>query len=315
MAELAIETRSLTKQYKGGILALKDLSIQIRHGTCVGFLGPNGAGKTTTIKILTNLIEPTSGAAYIDGVDVLREPKEALRQVDSLVEVPGMPDYLSPHEMLSYFGKVRGMSTDAIHARIKEVLATVKLSDWEHKKIGSFSTGMTRRLAIAKALLHDPDILIMDEPVIGLDPKGMRDIRDIIKGKIKEGKTIFLSSHLLGEVAETCTEVILLERGQVVGKGTVAELTTKALAKSIDVTFVRPLGNGEMAKVKSIDLVKGVDPLGDRLRLAFDGSPDTGAAILSRLVSMGLGVTSFTPQAATLEDVYVSVMGDEKGVS
>ena len=315
MTDHAIETKDLSKQYKGGVLALKDLSIQIRHGTCVGFLGPNGAGKTTTIKILTNLISPTSGEAYIDGVDALREPKEALRQVDSLVEVPGMPDYLSPHEMLSYFGKVRGMSTDAIHARIKEVLATVKLSDWEHRKIGSFSTGMTRRLAIAKALLHDPDILIMDEPVIGLDPKGMRDIRDIIKGKIKEGKTIFLSSHLLGEVAETCTDVILLERGQVVGKGTVAELTTKALAKSIDVTFIRPLGSGELAKVKSIDLVRGVDPLGDRVRLAFDGSPDTGAAILSRLVSMGLGVTSFTPQSATLEDVYVSVMGDEKGVN
>jgi len=315
MTDYAIETKGLTKQYKGGVLALKDLSIQIRHGTCVGFLGPNGAGKTTTIKILTNLIEPTSGEAYINGVDALRDPKEALRQVDSLVEVPGMPDYLSPHEMLSYFGKVRGMSTDAIHARIKEVLATVKLSDWEEKKIGSFSTGMTRRLAIAKALLHDPDILIMDEPVIGLDPKGMRDIRDIIKGKLREGKTIFLSSHLLGEVAETCTDVILLERGQIVGKGTVAELTSKALAKSIDVTFIRPLGNGELARVRAIDLVRGVDPLGDRVRLAFDGSPDTGAAILSRLVSMGLGVTSFTPQSATLEDVYVSVMGDEKGVN
>jgi ABC-2 type transport system ATP-binding protein len=315
MSDWAIETHDLRKEYKGGVLALKDLSIRIAHGSCVGFLGPNGAGKTTTIKILTNLIEPTSGQAFIEGIDVVRHPKEALRHVDSLVEVPGMPDYLTPHEMLSYFGKVRGMSTDTIHRRIKEVLATVKLSDWEHKKIGSFSTGMTRRLAIGKALLHDPDILIMDEPVIGLDPKGMRDIRDIIKATVKEGKTVFLSSHLLGEVAETCTEVMLLEKGAVVSSGTVAELTGRMLNRGVEVTFLRPPTEPELARVRALDRVKGLEPAGARAHLLFDGTPEAGAAILGELVSMGLGVTAFTPVQATLEDVYVSVMGDEAGVN
>jgi ABC-2 type transport system ATP-binding protein len=314
MDEIAIETHKIKKQYSQGVLALKDLTIKIKRGQCVGYLGPNGSGKTTTIKILTNLLKPTSGQAFINGIDVNQFPKEALRRVGSLVEVPGIYEYLTSYEMLSYFGKIRQMSSGDIDRRIKEVLALVKLSEWEHKKIGSFSTGMLRRLTIAQALLHDPDILIMDEPVIGLDPKGMKDVRDIIHNMLHEGKTIFLSSHLLNEVAETCSEVILLDKGVVVSSDSVAHLTSTEKGSKIDVSFLRPLTEEQCKKIGSLETIKGVEPLGNQVRIIYDGKAETSSKILAQIVGLGVDVVSFTPQKVTLEDVYVSVMGDEKGV-
>jgi len=179
--EFAIEIENLVKEYNHGIRALDNVTIKIKSGDVVGYVGPNGSGKTTTIKILTNLIPPTAGQAYINGNDVNRNPKEALFSVGALIEVPGIYDYLTPRQMLTYFGKVYGMPKKDIDPRIKEVLRLVKLSSWENVKIGSFSTGMQRRLGIAKSILHKPRILILDEPAIGLDPKGIKDVRELIK--------------------------------------------------------------------------------------------------------------------------------------
>ena len=142
----AIETENLTKTYGKTFKALDGVSLQIKRGEVVGYVGPNGAGKTTTIKILTGLIRPTSGHAYVNGIDVAAKPKDALRSIGALIEVPGVYDYLTPHEMLTYFGRVYGMRRDIIDRRIKETLELVRLPDWEHKKTGSFSTGMLRRL-------------------------------------------------------------------------------------------------------------------------------------------------------------------------
>ncbi len=315
MEEIAIETRNLKKQYGQGIIALKDLNIKIKRGQCVGYLGPNGSGKTTTIKVLTNLIKPTSGQAFINGIDVNQFPKEALRPVGSLVEVPGIYDFLTSHEMLAYFGKIRKMSSADIDRRIKEILTTVKLSEWEHKKIGSFSTGMLRRLAIGQALLHDPDILILDEPVIGLDPKGMKDVRDIIKKMLTEGKTIFLSSHLLNEVAETCNDVILLDKGVVVSSDSVAHLTGMTLGSKIEVAFLKPLSEEQGKNIRALENIKDVENVGEQIRIIYDGKPETSSKILSKIIGLGVDVVSFSPQKVSLEDVYVSVMGDERGVS
>ena len=198
-----IELEGLSKKF-GSFYAVRDLSLKVRPGEILGFLGPNGAGKTTTIKILTGLVRPTLGHAYVNGTDVAAKPKDALRSIGALIEVPGVYDYLTPHETLTYFGRVYGMRRDMIDRRIKETLELVRLPDWEHKKTGAFSTGMLRRLAIAKAILHRPDILILDEPVLGLDPKGIMEIREMIRQFRSEGMTVFLSSHLLSEVAEVC---------------------------------------------------------------------------------------------------------------
>ncbi|HJX69879.1 MAG TPA: ABC transporter ATP-binding protein, partial [Dehalococcoidia bacterium] len=149
MTEVTIEMRGLRKQYRNGVLALQNLDLEVFKGDCVGYLGPNGAGKTTTIKILANLIKPTSGNAYIYGLDVQKHPKEALCHTGFIIEVPGIYDYLTPMEMLSYLGKVRGMAKGEIEQRSKEVLETVRLSEWKYRRIGSFSTGMQRRFVIA----------------------------------------------------------------------------------------------------------------------------------------------------------------------
>ena len=314
MSDIAIQTENLRKQYRNGVLALNDLNIKIKKGDCVGYLGPNGAGKTTTMKILTNLIKPTSGQAYINGIDVNKNPKETLRHVGSLVEIPGVYEYLTPHEMLTYFGKVRRMNKKDLDRRIKEVLELVKISDWEHKKIGSFSTGMQRRLLIAQALLHEPEILIMDEPVLGLDPKGMKDVRDIIKQLQSENKTVFLSSHLLHEVSETCAKVVLLDKGKVVSYDTVDNLRNMSKIQKIDVEFLKTLTKEQIAKIKLIELIRDFDIVNGSLRIDFDGKRDTCSQILSKLVSLGLEIVSYHPASVTLEDVYVSVMGEESGV-
>ena len=170
MTEYAIEVQNLEKKYLNGYTALGGISFNVGHGEIVGYLGPNGSGKTTTIKTLTNLLVPTSGMAMVNGINVAKDPKTAMGYVGTLVEVPGIYEYFTPKEVLTYFGRVHGMKKADIGPRISEVLHLLQIGDWENKKLGSFSTGMQRRFAIAKAILHNPEILILDEPVIGLDP-------------------------------------------------------------------------------------------------------------------------------------------------
>ena len=313
--EYAIETENLVKRFGKGVTALDGVSLRIRRGDVVGYLGPNGAGKTTTIKILTKLIRPTSGRAYVDGVDVNREPKEVLRNVGALIEVPGVYDYVTPHEMLTYFGKIHRMSNKKIEQRIKEVLELVKLSDWEHNKPRSFSTGMQRRLVMAIAIFHEPEIVILDEPALGLDPQGIRDIRESIKQFHSQGMTVFLSSHLLGEVAEVCSRVIFLDKGRVIASDSVENITTKMERKAIMVRFSGPLSREETEKVEAIPLISSIETTDDIVRIHFDGKPDTSYQILRELVSLGFDIVSYSPDTVGLEDYYFSVMGDEKGLN
>ncbi len=309
--EYASRTENLTKRYGRGVLALDDVSIKIGHGEIVGYLGPNGAGKTTTIKILTNLLRPTSGHAYINGIDANRRPKETLCHIGALIEVPGVYDYLSPRDTLTYFGKVHGMKSRDIDDRITEVLKRVKLADWENKRIGSFSTGMQRRFGIAKAIFHTPDILILDEPVLGLDPKGMRDVRHMIKDFKKEGMTVFLSSHLLEEVSLTADSVIFLERGKVVDQDTVENVVARIQSNRNSVQFLNPLSEGDLARVQAIEAITDLVPKNGGIEFSFDGSPETSAEILAGMMTKGLKVTAFQPERGTLEDFYVSIMNSE----
>ncbi len=313
--EYAIRTENLAKIYGKTFKALDGVSLQIKKGEVVGYVGPNGAGKTTTIKILTGLIRPTSGHAYVNGVDVAAKPKDALRSIGALIEVPGVYDYLTPHEMLTYFGRVYGMRRDVIDRRIKETLELVRLPEWEHKKTGSFSTGMLRRLTIAKAILHKPDILILDEPVLGLDPKGIMEIRELIRQFSGEGMTVFLSSHLLSEVAEVCDSVIFLDKGKVVSVDSVEGIGQRMDHGVVTVRFLRPLSAADTEKLRSIALVKGVDVKNGTARLQYDGKPESSVQILRTLVSLNLDVVSYATEGVGLEEYYVSVMSDEKGVN
>jgi ABC-2 type transport system ATP-binding protein len=311
--DYAIEIQDLEKRYNG-FLALDKVSFRVDGGDVVGYLGPNGAGKTTTIKILTNLLKPTSGHAYICGIDVNDRPKEALQHVGSLIEVPGIYDYLSPHELLSHLGKIRRMPRSDIDTRIKEVLKLTKITEWEHRKIGAFSTGMLRRLMISTAILHDPEILILDEPVIGLDPKGIREVRELIRQFQEEEMTVFLSSHLLQEVSETCNTVIFIDKGKIVAHDTVENLTTRTGSKVIRVNFLKPLSNQEASLIGSMPDVGSIQVQNGSATISFDGERETASNILSNLIGEGFRIVNYGFEEASLEDFYVSIMDNEKGV-
>ena len=190
----------------------------------MGYLGPNCAGKTTTIKILTSLLRPTGGKAFLNGIDVVRNPKEALASVGAVVETPQLYPQLTPMEILAYFGQLRGLDSNVIRERSVAVLEEVKMSDSANKRTGEFSTGMKQRVAIAQALLHDPSILILDEPTVGLDPRGMIEVRELIKQLKERDFTIFMSSHLLNEVQEVCDKVAIVDKGALLVYDTVANL-------------------------------------------------------------------------------------------
>ena len=251
----------------------------------------------------------------MNGIDVVAKPIETLGTIGALIEVPGVYDYLTPHEMLTYFGRVYRMSNDSIGRRIKETLEWVRLSEWEHKKIGTFSTGMQRRLVIAKTVLHKPHILILDEPVLGLDPEGIRDVRELIRQFRNDGMTVFLSSHLLSEVAEICDTVIFLNKGKVVLSDSIVNIGRSIEQAVLHVKFLKPLSKAEIEKLRTIELIRSSDVRDGTALLHYDGEPESSVRILRSLVSSNFEVMSYGMKSAGLEDYYVSVMGDQKGVN
>ncbi len=307
----AIEVKDLVKKYDG-FTALKGVSFKVKKGDVVGYLGPNGAGKTTTIKLLTNLLSPTSGEAYINGINVFKDPTHALSDVGALIEVPGMYDYLTPHELMAQYGKVYRMDKDAIRKRIKQVLKTVKLKDWEHEKIDEFSTGMRRRLAMGLALLSSPEILILDEPVMGLDPEGIKEVREMIRTLKEKDITVFLSSHLLQEVSMTCDKVIFLFEGEIMAYNDVDEILDGTQNKKISVEFLNPLSKPDKEKLSSIKEIRKVKIEGNTAKIYNSGDKKTRAEILSKLVEEGFKITTYSCGKQDLEDFYISLM-EEKG--
>ncbi len=221
----SIVIENLSKYYNK-FLAVDNLSLKIGANANVGLLGPNGAGKSTTIKILCGLIRASSGATYIDGINVAEKPSQALSRIGAIVETPEFYTYLTPVETLSYFGRLRGMRGGALKRRIKEVIDLVRLEEWGTVRIEKFSRGMKQRLAVAQALLHDPPILILDEPGLGLDPRGVAEFREIIAGVGKE-KTVLFASHQLVEVTQICNQVAIIDHGRLLAYDSIARLEEK----------------------------------------------------------------------------------------
>jgi ABC-2 type transport system ATP-binding protein len=229
---------NLTKYYNK-FLALDNLSLRVAENENVGLLGPNGAGKSTTLKILCGLLRASSGTAYIDGVNVAEKPEEALAKIGAIVETPEFYSYLTPEETLGYLGRLRGMRGDELKSRIKEVIELVRLEEWGKVKIEKFSRGMKQRLALAQTLLHDPPVLILDEPALGLDPRGVVEFRQIIEGAGKE-KTVFFASHQLVEVAQVCNQVAIIDHGRLLAYDSIAKLEKKY--KSLEQAYLNLTG-------------------------------------------------------------------------
>ena len=236
----AISIKGLTKTF-GDITAVDNLTLDIPKGSAFAFLGPNGAGKSTTLKILTSLIKPTSGEAHFFNIDALEEPHEALLQIGAVVESAEFYPSLTPSETLDYFGRLRGMNSDKISRNSNKFLKLVGLGNWSDKKIGTFSRGMKQRLAIAQALLHEPPILLLDEPTFGLDPRGMVEIRNVFKDLTKEGKTIFFSSHLIGEIEEICDTLAIIDKGQVLFSDTMKNLMKEFKTDDLEEIYLKTI--------------------------------------------------------------------------
>ncbi|MFZ0924943.1 MAG: ABC transporter ATP-binding protein [Halobacteriota archaeon] len=297
----------LSKNY-GDQVALNDLNLTIASGACVGYLGPNGAGKTTTIKILTNLLRATSGRAYLHGKDVIRDPKGALEGVGAVVETPEFYPQLTPRECLSYVGEVRGMRRDSIAERSHAVLEQVKLLEVIDKRTGEFSKGMKQRLAIAQALLHDPSILIFDEPTSGLDPRGMVEVRDIIKELKRTDVTILMSSHLLNEVQTVCDKVAIIDRGVLLTYDSVQNLS-EGQEVTVSINTLEPVTRAEFEAIRSLNgvsSVKRVEAL--TLTVSLSGGPKIQSKLLRAILNTGVSVVSYSAQHAAIEDLYLHLI-------
>ncbi len=297
----------LSKQY-GKLLAVNDLSLAVERGVCVGFLGPNGAGKTTTIKMLTNLLRATNGKAYLNGVDVIHHPKAALDGVGAVVETPEFYPQLTPNECLSYIGTIRGLSAEVIADRSKVVLQQVKLLDVAERRTGTFSKGMKQRLAIAQALMHQPSILILDEPTSGLDPRGMVEVRDIIKELIKTDITILMSSHLLYEVQEVCDKVAIIDRGVLLKYDSVKNLSA-GQDVTVTINTLDPITPPEFKAIKALKDVKSVNRTQMlTLKISFGGGSQAQFRVLRGVMNTGVRVVSYMPQRAAIEDIYLQLV-------
>jgi len=305
MEPIVIE--NLSKKY-GKLLAVDNLSLVVERGVCVGYLGPNGAGKTTTIKMLTNLLRATSGKAYLNGIDVIHHPKAALDGVGAVVETPEFYPQLTSIECLSYVGTIRGLSADVIADRSHAALQQVKLLDVAERRTGTFSKGMKQRLAIAQALMHQPSILILDEPTSGLDPRGMVEVREIIKGLIKTDITILMSSHLLNEVQEVCDKVAIVDRGVLLTYDSVKNLS-RGQDVTVTINTLDPITPPEFKAIKALKDVKSVKRTETlTLKVSFGGGPQAQFRVLRGIINTGIKVVSYMPQRAAIEDIYLQLV-------
>src|SRR6266508_50055 len=307
----AIEVRGLRKVYRtsvmrGRITALDGVDLYVRPGELFGLLGPNGAGKTTAVKILLGLTRPTEGTAHLFGIPVT-DPKSRQR-VGYLPEGHRFPGYLTARQTLSIFGRMSGMERPVLKARIPELLARVNLSDWLDVKVRKFSKGMTQRLGLAAALVHDPEVLLLDEPTDGVDPVGRREIRDLLHGEAARGRAILLNSHLLSEIELTCDRVAVLRRGKVAAQGRIADLTAQGSRYRMAVS---PADETLVAAFRetgaSVERVNGHLVLTTRDLEHLNALVDTVRA-------RGGVLSELSPIRSSLEDVFVDLVrtGEEE---
>ena len=223
-----IKLINLTKLYRG-LRAVDNLNLEVRKGIVFGFLGPNGAGKTTTIKIMAGVLKPTKGQVIINGIDISRQPSEAKRCIGFIPDQPFLYEKLTGLEFLQFVAGLYNLDhSRSLNGHIMELLELFELVHWREELIESFSHGMKQRLAMCAALLHEPEVTVVDEPMVGLDPKGARLVKDIFKDQADKGRTVFMSTHSLEVALEVCQEIAIIQAGKIIATGTAEELEREA---------------------------------------------------------------------------------------
>ncbi len=308
-----IEIVNLRKEY-GKFVAVNDLNLTIKKNSFTGLLGPNGAGKSTTLKILTHLINATSGQAYLNGIDVTVDPKSALTGVGTVIETPEFYPYLTPRETFRYVGGLIGMRREAIKSETDEILEKVKMTQWQDKRLGTFSKGMRQRIALGQALLNDPNIIILDEPTSGLDPRGMAEIREVLKNLRNDSRnlTIVMSSHILPEVEDLCDRIAFINHGTLLKDNEIGAFTNVDGILTMMIKLNRVPTEADVNRVSALGYVIRAERIGEEIAVSIKG---TDMRIRSRLLediaSMRMGVISFKEQDA-LEETYLDLIKESR---
>jgi ABC-2 type transport system ATP-binding protein len=315
MSDTVVETKNLTKTY-GAFTALNDLSIHVNRGQILGFIGPNGAGKTTTIKILVGLSKPTSGSATIAGVDCSQNASKIKQLVGYMPDKFGSYDNMRVHEYLDFFGAIFGIPGKVRKARIQEVMETTNTTYMQDRYVESLSHGMQQRVGIARTLLHNPEVLILDEPANGLDPKARIEMRQLLLQLAAQGKTLIVTSHILPELSRICNVVAIVTAGKLRAFGSVDEVMSSLCPQrnyEVQVANAEHVGSAErvLREVLSESEPLTSSPAELTLRFPTVRTEAELADLLNKLVAAKIPVTQFRELTTDLEDAFLSVAGKD----
>ncbi len=294
---------------------MRGIDFEVRQGELFGLLGPNGAGKTTTIKMLITLLLPTAGEAHVLGYDVAREPREIRRRIGYVFGGDrGLYERLSALDNLRYFAELYGVTGSAQKRRIDEVLELVALKGREKERVEGYSRGMRQRLHIARGILHDPEVVFLDEPTIGVDPVGARELRGTIGGLVESGKTVLLTTHYMFEADSLCDRIAVIAKGRIVGFGTPAELKSDVAEGRVIEIEVFGIEEPAVERLRSLDgvIAVGVEDLEQKQLLVVQttGQAELTQALLGHLD--GVSVGRISTREPTLEDAYVSLVTSDE---
>ncbi len=312
MRENPIEIVDLRKEY-GKFVAVNDLNLTIKKNSFTGLLGPNGAGKSTTLKILTHLINATSGEAYLNGVDVTKDPKGALTDVGTVIETPEFYPYLTPRETFRYVGELIGMRKEQIAAETESILEKVKMTDWADKRLGTFSKGMRQRIALGQSLLNDPKIIILDEPTSGLDPRGMAEIREVLKNLRNDSNdlTIVMSSHILPEVQDLCDRIAFINHGTLLKDDNISAFESHNGTRNF-VAKVDGMPTDEaIQQIDDLDYVITAYRQGNDIVVSMDSDASLRARLYKELADMNIQCYGLVEEDA-LEETYLDLIKESR---
>ncbi len=303
-----IEISNLTKKY-GQFKALDELSLSLDEGTVFGFVGANGAGKSTTFLILATLLQPTSGTVKIDGVDITKNPEEIRKLIGYMPDFFGIYDQLKAHEYLDFYGASYGIPSEKRAHLITDLLELVNLTEKRDAYVDSLSRGMKQRLCLARSLIHDPKVLILDEPASGLDPRARVEMRDILRSLKSMGKTIMISSHILPELAEMCDEIGVIDNGKLIAHGSVPEIQAQLLGDKTITTRIASDYGAAITFFEESPFVSAIshDSETGILAFTFKGDDLQQSELLREAVLSGIRILSFTEDSVDLEDVFMEI--------
>jgi ABC-2 type transport system ATP-binding protein len=310
MSSAMIELRRLHRQF-GSVWAVRDISFEVHRGEVFGYIGPNGAGKTTSMRILASLDIPTRGDAWVAGYSVINDPDQVRRQLGFMPDAFGTYPNVNCFEYLDFFGRAYGLMGAERSRALRKVMSFTGLDLLAEKPIRGLSKGMKQRLCLGRALIHDPAVLVMDEPAAGLDPRARIELREMIGQLAADGKSILISSHILTELAEMCHRIGIIERGKLLATGTVEEVRQRY--RPHREVKLRVLGDPQTGLnwLQSQPLLRDIQLVEGRLQFAHGGGEDEEADILRAMIAGGLRVVEFGSHTISLEDVFLQVTRGE----